>query len=167
MDRDRRFRRGIALAVFSGVLVVAASLPAIASASIVDDLLNGLSGGGPTPSAGVPGGDGYQPPQHGSNPHGQGSVAVGDLTPSSTLPLSGDPDGGDGEDQEEVVVGRSRGEQNADGSYHGHITILALFGNEVIGVDTGPGETANGPLEPLQEQLLDEICMGSDGQLCL
>jgi hypothetical protein len=85
----------------------------------------------------------------GSNPHGQGTVLAVSL-------------GGN----EAVVVGRSRGEQRQDG-YHGHITTLALFGNDVIANDTGPGQTAKGPVAPLQEGLLDPICKGSSGNLCL
>jgi hypothetical protein len=170
MQRHRRVRGLTALAALCAALAVSAVAPALASGqNVVDDLLQGVGvgGGDATPAAGNPGGGDYQPPLNGANPHGQGTVAIGDLTPSDTVPLSGDPAGGEGADQEEVVVGRSRGEQNADGSYHGHVTILALFGNEVLGVDTGPGDTANGPLEPLQEQLLDEICAGSNDALCL
>jgi hypothetical protein len=85
----------------------------------------------------------------GTNPHGQGTVLAVSL-------------GGN----EAVVVGRSRGEQRPDG-YHGHITTLALFGHDVIANDTGPGQTAKGPLAPLQEGLLDPICQGSSGNLCL
>ena len=124
-------------------------------------------GGGPGPAAGVPGGSGYQPPLHGKNPHGQGTAASLDFFPSNTLPLSEDPEGGDQPDQEEIVIGRSRGEQNSDGSYHGHITVLALFGNEVAGVDTDPGQTESGPFDPIQQGFLDMICEGSEGQLCL
>jgi hypothetical protein len=169
MDRHRRTRRITALAALSAAFAVSAVAPSLASGqNVVNDLLQGLGlGGEQNPAAGNPGGGSYQPPLNGSNPHGQGSVAIGDLTPSDNVPLSGDPAGGSGADQEEVVVGRSRGEQNADGSYHGHITILALFGNELLGVDTGPGETANGPLEPLQAQLLDQICTQSNDALCV
>jgi len=85
----------------------------------------------------------------GNNPHGQGTVLAVSL-------------GG----KEAVVVGRSRGEQRQDG-YHGHITTLALFGNDVIANDTGPGQTAKGPVAPLQEGLLDPICSGSSGNVCL
>lgn len=139
MNRHRRTRRLTALAALSGALAASAIAPALASGqNVVDDLLNGLGvgggGGGPTPAAGVPGDGGYQPPLHGNNPHGQGTVGTVDIQPSDTLPLSGDPVGGEGADQEEIVAGRARGEQNADGTYHGHITILALFGNEVSGV---------------------------------
>ena len=171
LTRRRRKTAVLAFAVLCAALAVSAIAPALASGqNVVDDLLERVGvGGGPTPSAGVPdgSGNGYQPPLHGGNPHGQGTVGTVDIQPTNTLPLSGDPDGGDDPDQEEVVLGRSRGEQNADGSYHGHVTVLALFGNEVIGVDTGPGETENGPLQPLQEQVLDEICTESDENLCL
>ena len=106
-----------------------------------------------------------QPPLHGTNPHGQGGVAVVDGNPSAERPLGGNPDGSDS--GEEVVVGRARGEQTAGGAYHGHITILALFGNELGGVDTAPGETKNGPLQPLQQGVLDPLCTSSGGQTCL
>ncbi|HEX6712937.1 MAG TPA: hypothetical protein VF066_06115 [Thermoleophilaceae bacterium] len=85
----------------------------------------------------------------GSNPHGQGTVLAVSV-------------GG----KEAVVVGRSRGEQRPDGTYHGHTTTLGLLGNDVIGNDTGPGETAKGPLAPMQEQVLDQICTGSGGNVC-
>jgi hypothetical protein len=105
------------------------------------------------------------PPLHGTNPHGQGTVAVVDTNPDPKRPYSGDTTGKT--DNEDIVVGRSRGEQNSDGSYHGHITVAALFGNELIGVDSKPGETNHGPLDALQTSLLDAICSGSGGQLCL
>jgi LPXTG-motif cell wall-anchored protein len=103
-----------------------------------------------------------QPPLHGTNPHAQGGVAVVDLGPSNERPLGANPDGSDS--NEEVVVGRPRGEQQgAGGAYHGHITILALFGRDLLGVDTAPGETKNGPLQPLQEAVLDPVCRGTGG----
>jgi hypothetical protein len=105
------------------------------------------------------------PPLHGTNPHGQGTVAVVDTNPDPKRPYSGDTTGKT--DNEDIVVGRSRGEQSSDGSYHGHITVAALFGNELIGVDSKPGETSHGPLDALQTSLLDAICSGSGGQLCL
>lgn len=106
-----------------------------------------------------------QPPAHGSNPHGQGGVAVVDIDPSNERPLSSDPSGKDS--GEDAIVGRARGEQNADGSYHGHITILSLLGNELASVDTAPGETKHGPLEPLQTGVLDPLCDGTSSQVCL
>ena len=86
----------------------------------------------------------------GSNPHGMGTAL--------SVSLGGN---------EAIVVGRSRGEQRSDGAYHGHTTTLGLFGNDVIANDTTAGQTAKGPLAPLQEQLLDQICKGSSGNLCL
>jgi hypothetical protein len=50
---------------------------------------------------------------------------------------------------------------------HGHITILALFGMEILGVDTGPGQTVAGPLNALQQALLDPICSGSGNNACV
>jgi len=96
-----------------------------------------------------------EPPLHGTNPHAQGTAAVVDLTPSATRPFSDDPVGRtSGED---VVIGRSRGEQRADGTYHGHVTVAALFGNELIGRDTVPGQTVD---EAIAEDLLQGICTG-------
>jgi hypothetical protein len=86
----------------------------------------------------------------GTNPHGQGTVLSASV-------------GG----KEAVVVGRSRGERGSDGNYHGHTTTLGLFGNDVIANDTGPGQTAKGPLAPLQEQVLDQVCNGSGGNICV
>jgi hypothetical protein len=104
------------------------------------------------------------PPLHGGNPHGQGTVGVIDFNPSNQRPLSGDPSGaGAGE---EIVVGRSRGEQQG-GKYHGHVVLLsAVLVGEVVSVDTNEGEEQNGPLQPLQDEL-DNICTSSGGQLCL
>ena len=107
-----------------------------------------------------------QPPLHGTNPHGQGGVAVVDLSPSNERPLGGNPDGSDA-GPEDVVVGRARGEVTAAGTHHGHITILALFGNELAGVDSVEGETKNGPLQPLQTGVLDPLCTSTGQQLCL
>lgn len=86
----------------------------------------------------------------GPNPHGQGTALA--------ISLGG---------KEAVVVARSRGEQRPDGTYHGHTTTLGLFGNDVIGNDTGPGQTAKGPIAPIQEGVLDAICKGSSGNVCI
>jgi LPXTG-motif cell wall-anchored protein len=106
-----------------------------------------------------------QPPTHGTNPHGQGTIAVVDIDPSSDRPLAADPDGGDS--SEDVVVGRARGERNADGTYHGHISAVGLFGNDVIPVDTAQGETKDGPLQSLQANILDPLCTNTNQQVCL
>ena len=105
------------------------------------------------------------PPLHGTSPHGQGTVAVIDTNPDPSRPYSDDPTGK--QDNEDVVVGRSRGEQRPDGSYHGHITIAAVLGSELLGVDTDPGETQHGPLDAVQTNILDALCDGSNNQICL
>jgi hypothetical protein len=106
-----------------------------------------------------------QPPLHGANPHGQGTVSVVDVDPSSERPLSGDTDGGDS--GEDVVLGRARGEKNADGTYQGRISVLGLFGNDVIPVQTAQGETKSGPLQELQTSVLDPLCTSTNQQICL
>jgi len=89
-----------------------------------------------------------EPPLHGTNPHGQGTAAVVDLGPNDARPFTVDETGS--ADDEDIVLGRSRGEQRADGTYHGHVTVAALFGNEIIeGANTGPNETVNEALGPL------------------
>ena len=119
-----------------------------------------------TPRAPSPGpsGTAYTPPMHGTNPHGQGTVGTQDVPPSTLRPLPADPKGGNGEI---VVAGRSRGEQNPDGTYHGHITIAALLGNELLGVDTKQGETKSGPTGPIQTGLLTPICNATQQSVCL
>ena len=105
-----------------------------------------------------------QPPTHGTDPHAQGGVAVVDVDPSSERPLSADPTGKDS--GEDVIVGRARGEKVND-AYHGHITIASLFGSELAGVDSAPGETKNGPLQSLQTSVLDPLCTSTNQQVCL
>lgn len=106
------------------------------------------------------------PPLHGTNPHGQGTVAVTDIDPTNERPVGGNTDGSDA-GPEEVVAGRARGEQQADGSYRGHITIAALLGREIAGVNTTNGQTQNGPLQPVQAGVLDPLCNGTAQQVCL
>ena len=105
-----------------------------------------------------------QPPLHGTGAHGEGTVAVVDLSPLATRPYSGDPTGKT--DGEEIVVGRSRGEQTSSGAYHGHITVVGLFGNEVVGTDTNAGESKHGPLDAVQTGLLNPLCNGTSNQVC-
>ncbi len=151
------------MGAFAMVLAVTAFVPAMASAqgNLVDDLLKGLLGGGgngdgaATPNAGVP--PNYTPPLHGTDPHGQGTVGVVDLTPSNTAPLPGTPGAAD----EDVVIGDADGGQE-NGAYHGrvsllHLNVLGLINESVLPVETVPGETKNGPLQPLQDAV-DDIC---------
>jgi len=108
------------------------------------------------------------PPLHGTNPHGQGTNAVIDIQPDDTNPYSGDPssDANDPPNGEDIIVGDSRGEQGASG-YDGAVTLLWLFGNPIVQVTSNPGETHEGPLDPIQTQLLDQICQGSNGAACI
>lgn len=103
----------------------------------------------------------HQPPLHGANAHGQGNVAIVDIDPSRERPLDRSTDGS--ASREEAIVGRARGEKDANGTMHGHITTAALFGRELLGVDTAPGESKSGPLQGLQTQVLDQICTGTGG----
>ena len=174
---SRRRRHSIVATTVAAVLSAAMAIPAAAAANPVGDLLNqvsntvhNLGGGGSAGGGGSTGGTApasadqqhlagtppsYVPPEHGTNPHGQGTVGVVDLTPENTTPLPYDPDGG----SEDVVVGNARGEQTG-GDYHGHITIASTFlTGEVIGIDTNEGESDNGPLGPIN----DATCENNGG----
>jgi hypothetical protein len=154
------------------ITIGVALTPGVASANVVNDVLSnvrdtvhGLLGGpggapapAPAPQAGTP--PNYTPPAHGSDQHAQGTGATVDLTPSEELPLPYDPDGG----SEDVVLGGSRGSFDGD-DYHGHVTVLALLGNELIeGADTAEGQTSDGPLGDLNA-LLGDVCTATG--LCL
>ncbi|HET9119036.1 MAG TPA: choice-of-anchor P family protein [Solirubrobacterales bacterium] len=176
----RRRRRVTAATVFGAVIAMVVGVPALASANQVDDLLNklgvgsgavggsGSSGGSTTSSSGGSSGDAragvpptYTPPLHGTSPHGQGTDAAVDLTPGSSNPYSSDPS----QSGEEVVVGDSRGDQGTSG-YSGKVTLAYLFGQPIIQVTSSPGESKDGPLQPLQDGL-DQLCDASGNQLCL
>jgi hypothetical protein len=159
--------------VAAAVTAIAVGVPTLASADPVNDLLNGLGlggltgqgggatgGGTATPDAGNP--PSYTPPLHGTEPHGQGTDAVLDLTPGTSTPLPSDPSSGD----EEVIVGDSRGQQSSDGTYHGRVGLLYLLGSPILQVTSDPGQSNDGPLQPVQNAL-DQLCSGSGNQLCL
>jgi len=169
MQARKKLRLKLSALSCAAIVAAVMIVPAIASADGVDDVLNGIGlgsgqagqgssggsgGSGGTTKAGTP--PNYVPPLHGTNPHGQGDSATVQFTPADTNPVSGNPG-----QPESIVVGSSRGEQNPDGSYHGHITIASLFGAELLAINTTNGQTASGPLEPLNAQLLDQICMQS------
>jgi len=173
----------VAIGVALGITAMLA-VPATAPANPVNDLLNevtntvndtvgGLIGGGgaggsegggsaadPQPRGGTP--PSYVPPGHGDNPYAQGTGVVADLTPEDGEPLPYDPAGG----SEDIIVGQSRGEQNPDGTYHGHVTpvAVALLGLELLAADTDPGETDDGPLGDVNA-LLGDVC--SETGVCL
>ncbi len=176
MDWRTSLRRKTGLALIV-VGCVSLSIPALASANVVNDVLSSIGLGGPspqhgsnsgaattatpaTPRAGVP--PTYVPPLHGTNPHGQGSAATIALAPSGPNPVSGTPG-----QPETVVLGSSKGEQNPDGSYHGHINILSLFGSEILSVNSTPGQSNSSPVAALQTSVLNPLCTGSGGNLCV
>ncbi len=147
-----RARRRLAIAGAVAALTIVASLPATASGQ-VGDVLNGL-GLGESGVSGVGGAPDSTP----GNPQAQGTVGAADVgAPAGTEPLLG---------AEEAVIGRSGAQQNDDGSYEGGITILGLLGEEIIGVETSEGEDAHSPLQPIQN-VLNQICDGSEGAVCL
>lgn len=179
MYRKRRMqlqrRRRVTVAVVSmAVLAISVGVPTLAAADPVGDLLHnlGLGGNGTTTTGGSTGGGtatpdagnppAYTPPLHGTEPHGQGTDAVVDLTPGTSAPITGDPTQGD----EELVVGDSRGQQSGDGSYHGRVALAYLLGTPILQVTSDPGQSNDGPFQPVQDGL-DQLCSASGNQLCL
>ncbi len=154
MAQRRRFIGAGAAILATGALVM---LPAFSSGATTTPALRSFDSVTPRAISANPM---TEPPLHGTNPHGQGSVAVVDIGPTAQRPFSGDPSGQN--DSEDVVVGRARGEQRADGSYHGHITVAALFGNELISADTNAGQSRH---ESVAQDLLDGLCMSTG--ICL
>ena len=169
----RRRRRRTVAVVSVAVMAITVGLPTLASANTVTDLLHNLGLGGTsggttsggstgtaTPDAGNP--PSYTPPLHGTEPHGQGTDAVVDLTPGTSTPITGDPTQGD----EDVIVGDSRGQQSSDGTYHGRTALAYLLGTPILQVTSDPGQSNDGPLQPVQDGL-DQLCSASGNQLCL
>jgi hypothetical protein len=117
-------------------------------------------------SAPAQSGSTYTPPQYGTNPHGQGAVADVFLNPSSTRPYTYAP-GGNSSQGQDVVVGQGRSEQQSDGSYDAHTTIVGLFGNELLGVNATQGQSNTGPLNALQTSVLNQICTSTNDLICL
>ena len=144
MAHRSRFIGAGAIALAMGVLI---ALPTFSTGATVKNDLRSFDAVSPR-AAHTSATPRTEPPLHGTNPHGQGTAAVVDLSPNDTRPFTVDETGS--ADHEDIVLGRSRGEQRADGTYHGHVTVAALFGNEIIeGADTGPGQTVNEALGPL------------------
>lgn len=157
MQRRGTIATGACIAAF-GILI---GLPALSTGATDEGKLRSFEAAPRATSANPR----TEPPLHGTNPHGQGTAAVVDLAPSAERPYSVNTNGTT--DSEDIVVGRARGEQRPDGTYHGHITILALMGNEILGVDTNPGESRSGPLEPVQQALLTPLCDATANAICL
>lgn len=180
----KRLRVAALGACFTALLVA----PQMASAGLAEDVIGGvqntvdqttntvgglLGGGGGAPTGGstvpapapapaplapapTPLDATTEPELDGTNPHGQGTVI--DTTVENPL---GAPIG--------VEVGGSRGEQEANGDYHGVITILSvtdlpLIGDLTIEEETGEGETVESPVSAVND-LLDDVCAA--GNVCL
>jgi hypothetical protein len=109
---------------------------------------------------------GYTPPAYNSNPHGQGGVASVSVNPSSTRPYTYAPGGSSGQG-EALVIGRGRSEQQSNGTYDAHTTIAALLGIELLGVNANQGESNTGPLNSVQQAVLNNICSSSSQLICL
>lgn len=107
------------------------------------------------PAAHVP--PSYQPPLHGTSPHGEGTVITEDLNPLGERPLGEETDGSDSD--EDAVVGRSRGQQNEDGSYSGKVETVALLGNSIGPTnETEEGESREtGPVDLCPDP--DSFCL--------
>jgi hypothetical protein len=106
------------------------------------------------------------PAMYGTNPHGQGTVANVYLSPSTSLPYPYSPAGAS-KQGEILVAGRGRSEQQSDGTYDAHTTILALLGSELLGVDAAQGQSNTGPLNALQTGVLDQLCKALSQAVCL
>jgi hypothetical protein len=128
----------------------------------VNDTVRGLTGGGggnpqqqPAPAAGPePQAASTEPTLDGTNPHGQGTVLDIDVVET---PLTSGPD--------DIVIGRSRGEQDEFGKYHGKVTIVSALGLEVA-IETDEGQAVFSPLQPVND-LLANICASSGNNVCL
>jgi hypothetical protein len=114
----------------------------------------------------------YYPPLHGTNPHGEGTaLSVTSEPQSAPQPSNCDSSGS----SEIVVVGRSCGQESSGGSYNGHVTVLALGGNELLGENsTSSGTTETGSLAPLLGPVLtgvngglSQLCSGTSNNVCL
>ena len=106
-----------------------------------------------------------QPPTHGTDPHGQGGVAVVDVDPKSDRPLSSDPTGKDS--GEDVIVGRARGEQVngalPDGSHHDRLAVrFRARGHQQL-----PGGEERPAPETCKPSVLDPLCTSTNQQVCL
>ena len=99
MAQRRRFIGVGASILAAGALV---GLPAFSSGATSTPELRSFDAA--SPRSFVSSDPKVEPPLHGTNPHGQGSVAVVDISPNATRPFSGDPTGQS--DSEDVVVGR-------------------------------------------------------------
>ena len=170
----------LGMAIGGALATFALALPQVASGGVLDNVLGGVqdtvnqtvggvlggaggSGGSggtvpiPAPApAPAPAADGAEtePPITGDTPHAQGAVIDTDIN-NPVLPDLG------------VTVGESRGEQDAQGNYSGIVKVISVtgLGNPIeLAIESGEGETASGPLGPINDAL-DDLCTNSD--ICL
>jgi len=157
--RSRSIGAG-AIALATGMLI---ALPTFSSGAAVENDLRSFESAqtreGPADPPNI------KPPLHGTNPHGQGTAAVVDISPNRARPFVVDERGNAAD--EDIIIGRSRGERRADGTYRGHITVAAAFGSELIARTTAPGERIGTAAEPvgIADDLLDDLCDGTG--ICL
>ena len=180
-------QRRIGTAITGLIASLALAAPSVASAGLVNDLLGGVGdtvndtvgvlGGGSGGGAGGSAGSGAPAPAPLPAP-GQATPAPQDAT--TTPPLQDDGPHGQGaviETQIEnplaapigVTVGKSKGEQDEAGDYHGVITILSVtnlpaVGDVTISESTEEGETVTAPTTAINDAL-DSVCTAGD--VCL
>jgi hypothetical protein len=145
---------------FAGTMLATAILTLVfavpASAGLLDKIIRTTN----TPGSNTPGQGTYTPPLHGSNPHGQGTVGVVDLSPDATRALDSAAHG------EEVVIQRSRAERTEDG-YTASSTALEALSLKLLGTEAAEGESEHGVLEPIQAIVLDPLCGAAGDGVCV
>lgn len=169
----------LGMAIGGALATFALAVPQAASGGVLDDVVGGVQdtvdqtvngvlggaggaggSGGSTGAAPAPApapaasGPTTEPPIDGTNPHAEGAVIDTDIN-NPILPDLG------------VVVGESRGEQDAQGNYHGVVKVISVtgLGNPIeLAISSDEGESVNGPLGPINDAL-DDLCTGSS--ICL
>ena len=172
----------LGIAMWGALATFALALPQAASGGALDGVLGGVQNtvdqtvGGVLGGTGGAGGSGAggalpapapapspapaasgpvtEPPIDGTQPHAEGAVIGTDIE-NPVLPDLG------------VTVGESRGEQDSQGNYRGVVKVISVtgLGNPIeLAIETEEGESATGPLGPLNDAL-DDLCDASE--LCL
>jgi hypothetical protein len=171
-------KRTLGTALGGTLAVIALALPQSASGGVLNDVVGdvqdtvnntvsgvlGSAGGSgaapapapppvaaPTPQASGPT---TEPPLSSGLPHGSGTVLDTDVDNPLIQDLG-------------VTIGQSEGSQDSDGDYHGVVKVISVtgLGNPVeLAIETDEGETANGPLTPINDAL-DDLCTASS--ICL
>jgi hypothetical protein len=178
MDRHQRITRFAAFSALLTALAVSALFPALAPGQDRgDDLLQmlGLKGGGEAPAPEATAGRSDEPQPNGLHRarHRRGGEARDRAADNGSRVATGNPSpsgGSSGTSRGEVaggIPGQSSG-YDAEGAPGGQTGVLSLFGLDAIPpVDDGSDGTEPGLLGQVQRNLLDAVCSGSGGQLCL